>query len=486
MIPKTMDLPELAKTDAARNALDLRMIPIADIAADPGQPRKTFGAAALDELGASLAIGQTNPIRVRPRWVDENFPPEIKWVLVHGERRLHAARRREISRLRAEIAWSVGAAADAAEVLLGQIADNLQRVDLGAVEEAAGIRRYAELSGLGTREVAVRIGKNQMYVSLAIGMGDMPAAIVKRIEEDAQTEDGYSLSWRHLRQLLRLKDEPEVLENVYDDAVVNDRSTARELETIVTQELDWLEGRRKQEAAEAKLTVNRLRKEEKATGQTQAQEAAAFKAGLDAPMSHLDAKAKHEALAKARMTRVRKDLIRGNLPEIVAQVNRIARTIRLPKELAGVVACRIGGWDVWSLTKKVPGNAHTSYGEDFASLVVPELLGKWSNVRLGSAMNGGRWADDDEAGRQWLAFVYWLATETRGVDAELDRESRDVLKARDTKIDKATKRTKPTSSRGKTLTPTVLVCARDDCVTTFHVKHGPGRRPKYCAEHRSK
>ena len=467
---------DVAKTKAAQNALDLRMIPIGEIAADPGQPRKTFDRAALVELGESLTQGQTNPIKVRPRHASDDFPTGINWVLVHGERRWRAAQIGEIPRLRAEVAWNLGIDdANAGTVLLEQIADNLQRVDLGAVEEAAGIRRYAELSGLGTKELAAQIGKNPMYVSLAIGMGDMPATIVKRIEADAKKADGSEdapapLSWRHLRQLVRLKDEPALLEHVYDD-LEWEKPSARELEQTVTQELDHAERLRERQAADAKAA-----EKAKASGKP----APAPK--VDGPMSHMSEKAKREALEKARMTRVRKDLIRGNVPEIVRQVGEIANKFALPEGLVLAIAGRVSGYDV-----STSHASYTQYSENIAALVVRELPGRWNNVRLGSATNAGRWAKDDEAGRQWLAFAYWLATETKGLDADLDRQSRDVLKKRDQAVPKAAVKgaKKKTKAAAASKEPP-RQCARVDCVKVFHVKQGPGRKPKYCDEHRSK
>jgi ParB family chromosome partitioning protein len=466
---------ELAKTQAARDALDLRMILVDEIVADPDQPRKYFGTEKLDELAASLKQEQTSAIRVRPRGAGENFPPEIKWVLMHGERRLRAAVRAEIPRLRAEVAWDVGHG-DTDVILLEQIADNLQHEDLGAVEEAAGIRRYAKLSKLGTREIAARIGKNQMYVSHALAMEKMPADLVKRIEQNARgvgVPDGepYALTWKHLRQLLRLTDQPERLTETYNDAVM-ERSTARELEAAISWTLEEIE-RERQRVERAEAEANRV---------TEGGKPAPGRDTLPTPTSHLSEERKHEALEAARMTRARKDLIRGTVPAIVAAVAVIAKEIRLPKDLARVAAARISGYDVMQ-----SGRSSTTYGENIAALVVPELPGKWGSVSLGSATNAGRWAKDDEAGRQWLALAYWLATETKGLDADLDRQSRDVLKARDQQVSKVAKAKTTKAAKAAPTWVDALVCARDFCNTTFHIQQGhKGRRPKYCSKHRSR
>lgn len=485
--------PGLATMNAARNALDLRMIPIDEIAVDADQPRKRFDAGPIDELGASLKQGQTNAIKVRPRHADDDFPPEIRWVLMHGERRLRAAQKAEIQKLRAEVGWSV-AAGDEALILLDQIADNLQHVDLGAVEEASAIRRYAKISGLGTREIAARLGKNQMYVTLAIGMDKMPAELLRRIDRNDRGEgehgvDAHPLTWKHMRALLRLKDHPAELNRVYDDAIMQ-RSTTRELEQQVDWELQTIDKERKR-AEHAEAEAKRVQvgggKDAKPTSPKQA------------PLSTLDDPAQQQRLEKARMTRARKDVIRGMLPDVVHQVARIAKGIKLPDGLAEIAADKVRGHDAWQLAGAIFSGSHqiTAYGEDLAQLVVPELPGKWQKSDLGSALNAGGRTKDDEAGRQWLAFVYWLATETKGLDKGLDKAAADILRERDKgTADRATTKAAKAAAKGPSPAPastsapaaaSALTCARDDCKAVFHIKEGhKGRRPKYCPTHRSR
>jgi len=467
---------------------DLRVIPIEKIAPDPAepQPRRHFDADALAELGVSLAAGQTTPIKVRARKADEGLlPPEIEWVLINGERRLRAAQAAGIPQLRAEVEWRV-APQDREAILLQQLAENLQREDLNAVEQAAGIRRYAELTELGTRALALKLGKRDGYVSFALGMNKMPTALVKRIEENARgvgTPDGepYALTWKHLRQLLRLTDYPDWLTEAYDDAVT-DRSTARELERAVSFTLEQIELERQRVE----------RREAEAKRVAEGGEDARPASPKQTPVSQYDEKRKREALEAARMTRARKDVIRGMLPDLVRQGKEIAVKIELPADLARRIAFNVRCYD-----------AATSYADDLAQLIVPELRGQWTKreARIGSATNAGGWVRDDQAGRYWLAFTHWLATEAKGMDRALDREAKALLKDRDAgRVSRETVRAKPApSTRGMIQAPKAakgrpagphsdgLICARDNCKRLFHVKQGhKGRRPKYCAEHRSR
>ena len=498
----------MTETEAAavqETELDLRMIPVDEIRPDPNQPRRTFDAKAIDDLGASLKTRQTNAIRVRPLDPDEEAPEHgVKFIIMQGERRWRAAKKAGLTHLRAEVESNL--APQDPELLLEQIMDNQQREDVGAVEEAAAIRRYAKLTGSGTREIATKIGKGQGYVSFALAMNDMPAKILKRIESDARgtaSAEAYPMTWRHLRHLVRLKDHPVALETVYDNAV-SDRASSRELEHMVDQELEWIEQKRATEKREKEAAAA-------------AQGGKPMPTKIQAiPLSHLSEKEKHEALVRARMTRARKDLIRGTVPEIVGQVAQIAKKIQLPPGVAAVAAAQLGLATMWSLSDRDgqgrrTAGASTTYGEDIADLVVPELPGKWSDkgARYGSASTAGRWARDDEAGRQWIALAYWMATETAGMDKDLDQQSAAVLAARDADAKKATA-AKPTSTRGmiqprKTVAQAAAAAGRKSvpdtdmrkcekevggkvCGKKFHVKHGGkgGRPAKYCEEHRSR
>lgn len=466
--------------------LDLRMIPMEEMAPDAkdAQPRRTFDVEKIAELGKSLATRQTTPCKVRPLRADEakDYPPVVKWVIVSGERRWRAATDAGVPQLRAEVVWNLAEGG----VLEEQLIENLQRVDLTPMEEAVAIRRYAERTNLGTREVATRLGKSQMCVSLALGIDKMPAELVKKIERNERGDgihgvEAHPLSWKHLRALLRLKDNPVELDRVYEDTIV-ERTTSREVEQAVEWALQTIENERKSA--------------ERATQKATAPRPGGGVADQPAPLSHLSKERQGEALEAARMTRARKDLIRGTVPEIVAQVAAIAKAIRLPKGLALSVASRVNGYDV-----SRSQSSYTRYSENLASLVVPELPGRWSKVKLGSPANAGRWAEDDEAGSQWLAFAYWLATQTKGMDADLDRQSRDVLKARDKgAAERAARAAKGASTRGmiqparraRTGGQAIedragIVCARDDCLKVFRVKQGhKGRPPKYCPDHRSR
>jgi ParB family chromosome partitioning protein len=100
------------------------------------QPRMGFDEARMAELIPSLeAVGQLQPIRVRPRAAGG-------YDLVFGERRFRATERIGRKTIRAEVIDGDPAPAD---VLHQQLAENLFRDNFKPVERARGFRRLMEL-----------------------------------------------------------------------------------------------------------------------------------------------------------------------------------------------------------------------------------------------------------------------------------------------------------------------------------------------------
>jgi ParB family chromosome partitioning protein len=55
--------------------------------------------------------------------------------------------------------------------------ENVQRMDLNPIEEAAAYRRLMELTGLSQEEVAARVGKNRSTVANALRLLKLPEDI---------------------------------------------------------------------------------------------------------------------------------------------------------------------------------------------------------------------------------------------------------------------------------------------------------------------
>ena len=140
---------------------------------DPTQPRKDLGA--LDGLRASIKDqGILQPLIVTP--LDDQ-----RFQLIAGERRLTAARQLGLT----EVPVLVRGVEEHLRLVL-QIVENLHRKDLSPLEEAEGVRRLVEDSGLSQREVATRLGKSLTYVNELLRVLGLPDDVLKAVRTSEQ------------------------------------------------------------------------------------------------------------------------------------------------------------------------------------------------------------------------------------------------------------------------------------------------------------
>ena len=162
----------------------LTLLSIASIVPHPGQPRRHFDDAALDELAASIAArGVIQPVIVTP------FGPG-RWRLVAGERRWRAAQRAQLHEIPALVREL-----DEREVTALALIENLQREDLNPIEEARAYQRLAEDDGLTQAEIAKLVDKSRSHVANLQRLLSLPGDVV------AMVEDG-RLSMGHARALI--------------------------------------------------------------------------------------------------------------------------------------------------------------------------------------------------------------------------------------------------------------------------------------------
>jgi ParB family transcriptional regulator, chromosome partitioning protein len=148
----------------------LTMVPLTAVKPNPEQPRKYFAEDALAELAASiLERGLLQPIVVRRH--------EGGYQLLAGERRFRAAQRAELDRLPAIVRDD----GDALEIAL---IENLQREDLGPLEEASALAALIERHGYSHREVATLLGKSRPYVSNTLALNRLPEPVKAELHRE--------------------------------------------------------------------------------------------------------------------------------------------------------------------------------------------------------------------------------------------------------------------------------------------------------------
>lgn len=190
----------------------LRELPIASIDPNPRQPRTVFDDAGLEELAASIrAVGVLQPIIVRAR--DDRFE------LVAGERRLRASLRAG----RTSVPAIVRATADE-QLLLDALIENVQRIDLNPLEEAAGYRALIDDLNLTHEDLAKRVGRSRAAITNALRLLGLAPEVQRRVA------DG-DLSAAHARTLAALNDAEQQIKAAR--TVINDGLSVRATEALV-------------------------------------------------------------------------------------------------------------------------------------------------------------------------------------------------------------------------------------------------------------
>ncbi|NLX76094.1 MAG: nucleoid occlusion protein [Clostridiaceae bacterium] len=187
-------------------------IPIENIRPNPYQPRRNFEQSSLEELCNSIReYGVIQPINVRKT-------PSNHYELVSGERRLRASMMAGLKEIPAIV---IDVNED--DLAIMALIENLQREDLGYMEEAEGYRNLIKEHGLTQEELAQKIGKSQSTIANKIRLLRLPP-MVKKILSD------HNLTERHARALLKLHDEQLQLK-------VLQRVCEKELNVKKTEEL---------------------------------------------------------------------------------------------------------------------------------------------------------------------------------------------------------------------------------------------------------
>lgn len=134
------------------------LAPLDQLVPDPGQPRRHFDETALAELAESIdQEGILQPLLVYEDGALDDG--RLRYTILDGERRYRAS-----LRVRTDAPVIVVSGRDVADIRIRQLVANLQREELDPLEEALALRQLMQLSGLGIKNIAKRIGKPVVYV----------------------------------------------------------------------------------------------------------------------------------------------------------------------------------------------------------------------------------------------------------------------------------------------------------------------------------
>ena len=155
-----------------------REIPIELIRRNPDQPRRRFGEAEIAELADSIREkGVLQPVLVRPA---PDAPGEYQ--LVAGERRWRASQQAGLRAMPALVREL-----DDRQVLEIAIVENVQRADLGVIEESLSYKALMQKFGRTQEEVAQVVGKSRPHVANALRLLTLPDEIQNFVAEGRMT-----------------------------------------------------------------------------------------------------------------------------------------------------------------------------------------------------------------------------------------------------------------------------------------------------------
>jgi ParB family chromosome partitioning protein len=165
-----------------------REIPVSSVRPNPKQPRQVFDEDALAELEHSIReFGLMQPIVVRQL-------PDNEYELVMGERRLRASQQAELEVIPAIVRQTADEA-----MLRDALLENIHRVQLNPLEEAAAYQQLLEEFEVTHEELAGRIGRSRPVITNTIRLLRLPLPVQRRVAAGV-------LSAGHARALLSLED----------------------------------------------------------------------------------------------------------------------------------------------------------------------------------------------------------------------------------------------------------------------------------------
>jgi ParB family chromosome partitioning protein len=192
LMPQGLDAALLDKPkDRVQNVF------IKDINPNPDQPRRIFEQTSLNELAESIKqYGVLQPLLVTP-----NKKPG-KFTIIAGERRWRASKLAKLDKVPVIVRTS--AELEQLEIAL---IENMQRVDLTPLEQAASINRLHDLFHVSYEDIAKKLGKAISTVSNILRLLQLPPAAQEALQNERITEG-------HARALLALTDFPKQQEQL--------------------------------------------------------------------------------------------------------------------------------------------------------------------------------------------------------------------------------------------------------------------------------
>lgn len=187
---------------------------ITEIHPNPDQPRRIFDKAQLEELAASIQrYGIVQPLIVSP--IQDGY------VIVAGERRWRAASLAKLDKVPAIVRER-----EELEQLEIALIENVQRVDLSPLEQAASIEKLHQQFNFSYQDIADRLGKGHSTIHNIVRLLQLPVDAREALRNNTISEG-------HARAILALKDKPKKQAELLK-LIVKKHWSVRQAEQFVT------------------------------------------------------------------------------------------------------------------------------------------------------------------------------------------------------------------------------------------------------------
>src|ERR1039457_3793819 len=215
-------IPEASTPEQAPEAKEssgpLRMVLVTSIRPNPFQPRKSFTDESLQTLASSVReLGVLQPIIVRPVEGETNL-----FELIAGERRWRAAGLAGLEVVPVLVQDDVNDRLSLEQAVV----ENLHRVDLHPLEEAAAYQQLIDEFNMTHEQVAQRVGKSRANVTNTLRLLHL-GEVAQSALASSQSSAG------HARSLLALSD-PNAQSTIVARIIKNELSVRATEEAVKT------------------------------------------------------------------------------------------------------------------------------------------------------------------------------------------------------------------------------------------------------------
>jgi ParB family transcriptional regulator, chromosome partitioning protein len=170
-------IPENKRESDIDDDAPVRHVLVAQVEANPYQPRTLFDPEKMADLVASVREhGILQPVLVR------RMAPG-RYQLVAGERRFRAAEKAGLDSIPAVVKDCTDR-----EQLEMAVVENLQREDIGAIEAARAYRRLIDEFDMTQDTVAQRVGKSRSAIANVLRLLRLPDEVQQSLEQGEITE----------------------------------------------------------------------------------------------------------------------------------------------------------------------------------------------------------------------------------------------------------------------------------------------------------